>query len=75
MFPGLPSVDVESLDTLRPALQAALATDGPSVVSIECSPDEIPPFCPFLGMTAQASVRQNDSTIGDSECRYQRFRI
>ena len=49
MFPGLPSVDVESLDTLRPALQAALATDGPSVVSIECSPDEIPPFLPFLG--------------------------
>ena len=49
MFPGLPSVDVESLDTLRPTLQAAIATDGPSVVSIECSPDEIPPFLPFLG--------------------------
>jgi acetolactate synthase I/II/III large subunit len=53
MFPGLSSVDVDSLDTLRPALQAALATDGPSVVSIECSPDEIPPFLPFLSANTQ----------------------
>ena len=48
MFPGLPCVDVDSLDGLRPAMRSALAADGPSVVSIECSPDEIPPFLPFM---------------------------
>jgi acetolactate synthase-1/2/3 large subunit len=37
MFPGLPA-----------ALRTALACDGPSVVAVECSPDEIPPFAAFL---------------------------
>jgi acetolactate synthase-1/2/3 large subunit len=27
---------------------AALAIDGPAVVSVECAADEIPPFAPFL---------------------------
>ena len=48
MFPDLPSRDVESLDALPEALRQALSVDGPSVVSIECSADEIPPFAPFL---------------------------
>ena len=48
MFPGLPCADVDSLDGLAPAMQSALAAGGPSVVSIECSPDEIPPFLPFM---------------------------
>lgn len=48
MFPGLPSVDVADTAALSAALAAALAVDGPSVVSIECSADEIPPFAPFL---------------------------
>ena len=48
MFPGLPAVDVTDPDALAPALRAALAADGPSVVSIKCSADEIPPFAPFL---------------------------
>ncbi|MCV7168926.1 thiamine pyrophosphate-binding protein [Mycobacterium manitobense] len=48
MFPGLPAVDVDHLDTLPGALVAALAVDGPSVVTVECSADEIPPFAPFL---------------------------
>lgn len=52
MFPGLPSVDVDSLDDLPAALRAALDVDGPSVVSVECSPDEIPPFAAFLGKEA-----------------------
>lgn len=57
MFPGLASIDVSSIDELPGALEAALAVDGPSVVSVECSPDEIPPFAPFLTgrSTAQAS--------------------
>jgi acetolactate synthase-1/2/3 large subunit len=48
MFPGLLSVDVDTVADLPNALRRALAVDGPSVVSIECSADEIPPFAPFL---------------------------
>lgn len=48
MFPGLSSVDVETIDDLPAALQAALEVDGPSVVAVECSADEIPPFAAFL---------------------------
>lgn len=53
MFPGLVSVDVTDLDGLSSALRAALATDGPAVVSVECAADEIPPFAPFLIPTAR----------------------
>jgi acetolactate synthase-1/2/3 large subunit len=52
MFPDLPSRDVESLDALPEALREALSSDGPSVVTIECSADEIPPFAPFLNNIA-----------------------
>lgn len=52
MFPDLPSTDVFDIGELGPALSAALDTDGPSVVSIECSADEIPPFAAFLGTAA-----------------------
>jgi acetolactate synthase-1/2/3 large subunit len=52
MFPDLPSRDVESLDALPGALREALSADGPSVVTIECSADEIPPFAPFLNNIA-----------------------
>lgn len=48
MFPGLHSVDVDELDALPDAVSTALDRDGPSVVSVECSPDEIPPFASFL---------------------------
>lgn len=48
MFPGLPAVDVADIGALPQALQTALTAEGPSVVSIECSADEIPPFAPFL---------------------------
>ncbi|MGJ6126126.1 thiamine pyrophosphate-binding protein [Mycolicibacterium sp. Y3] len=48
MFPGLPAVDVAEIGALPHALQTALDEEGPSVVSIECSADEIPPFAPFL---------------------------
>jgi acetolactate synthase I/II/III large subunit len=52
MFPDLPSVDVSEIGDLAPALRAALDVDGPSVVSVECSADEIPPFANFLGTLA-----------------------
>ncbi|OMC38831.1 acetolactate synthase [Mycobacterium sp. GA-1841] len=51
MFPGLPAADVTEIHDLPNAVQAALYADGPSVLGIECSADEIPPFAPFL--TAQ----------------------
>lgn len=48
MFPGLPAVDVADAAELAAALPAALAVDGPSVIAVQCSADEIPPFTAFL---------------------------
>ncbi len=56
MFPGLPSVDVTEVDALPHALRTALDFEGPSVVSIECSADEIPPFAPFLAKMQPAAA-------------------
>lgn len=53
MFPGLPGADVTDLAELATALKAALEADGPSVVAVECSADEIPPFTAFLASTAK----------------------
>jgi acetolactate synthase-1/2/3 large subunit len=61
MFPDLPSVDVHEIGELHPTVSAALDADGPSVVSIECSPDEIPPFSAFIG-TAVANTSTKEST-------------
>ena len=33
---------------------AGLGIDGPSVISVDCSADEIPPFVPFLGKRGRA---------------------
>ncbi len=52
MFPGLRGFDVDELDRLPAALATALDVDGPSVISIECSADEIPPFAAFLGQAS-----------------------
>jgi acetolactate synthase-1/2/3 large subunit len=52
MFPGLSSVDIDDIGALPAALRMAFDTDGPSVVSVECSADEIPPFAAFLGKAA-----------------------
>ncbi|OBB29062.1 acetolactate synthase [Mycolicibacterium peregrinum] len=60
MFPGLPSEDVDAVELLPRALARALAADGPSVVSIECSADEIPPFAPFLAPPQPVSQLEKD---------------
>ncbi len=61
MFPGLWSTDVPDVAALTAALAEALATPGPSVISVECSADEIPPFAPFLEAVAGAHpVPQED---------------
>jgi acetolactate synthase-1/2/3 large subunit len=59
MFPGLNATDIDAIEELPIALATALSADGPSVVSIECSPDEIPPFAQFIGGTAAASKPLN----------------
>jgi acetolactate synthase I/II/III large subunit len=58
MFPGLLSVDVDDIDLLPEVLSAVLEADGPSVVSIECSADEIPPFAAFLDGSVSGAVNQ-----------------
>jgi acetolactate synthase I/II/III large subunit len=62
MFPGLPSVDVADAAALPGALRVALEVDGPSVISIECSADEVPPFAPFLSQPPRVADSQTDST-------------
>jgi acetolactate synthase I/II/III large subunit len=49
MFPKLTSTDVSDAAGLAAAVRASLDIDGPSVVSVECAADEIPPFAPCLG--------------------------
>jgi acetolactate synthase-1/2/3 large subunit len=63
MFPGLPSVDVSDSDGLAAAMRTALDVDGPSVVSVECAADEIPPFAPFLSASSAKSAVTQKSSI------------
>jgi acetolactate synthase I/II/III large subunit len=58
MIPGLHAVDVDDIDALPTAVAMALDCNGPSVVSVECSADEIPPFASFLDGAAVAVVHQ-----------------
>ena len=62
MFPGLSSVDVADIDALPAALERAMAVDGPSVVTIECSADEIPPFAAFLNRQPANQVVEQQIT-------------
>lgn len=64
MFPGLPAVDVSTVDELTDALGVALRADGPSVLSVGCSADEVPPFAAFL---ANANASQDVSPIANRE--------
>jgi acetolactate synthase-1/2/3 large subunit len=67
MFPGLPSVDVSDADGFAAALRAALDVDGPSVVSVECAADEIPPFAPFLSAPSiRPAVNQESPTTKEN---------
>ena len=56
MFPGLTALDVADIGQLPAALRVALDRDGPSVVAVECSPDEIPPFAAFLTTKEESHV-------------------
>ncbi|MEC3958224.1 thiamine pyrophosphate-binding protein [Nocardia sp. CDC153] len=48
MFPDLCAHAPESLAELDAALRHCADRPGPSFVSVDCDPDEIPPFTPFL---------------------------
>jgi len=63
MFPGLSSVDVADIDALPAALERAMAVDGPSVVSVECSADEVPPFAAFLNKQPANQVVEQEITM------------
>src|SRR3984885_15353255 len=62
MFPGLSSVDVADIDALPAALEQAMAVDGPSVVTVECPADEIPPFAAFLNRQPANQVVEQQIT-------------
>ncbi len=67
MFPGLSSVDVAHVGALPAALERAMAVDGPSVVTVECSADEIPPFAAFLNrQPANQVVEQQITTLKEN---------
>lgn len=65
MFPGLTALDVDDIEHLPAALRTALESDGPSVVSVECSPDEIPPFAAFLAKSTNtpSTTKENTSHV------------
>ncbi len=67
MFGGLSSVDVADIDALPAALERAMAVDGPSVVSIECAADEIPPFAAFLNRQPSNHVVEQQITKSKEE--------
>jgi acetolactate synthase-1/2/3 large subunit len=55
MFPGLPAFSPRSTAELAEALHTCVKTSGPSFISIDCDPDEIPPFSPFLSVPRRHS--------------------
>jgi acetolactate synthase I/II/III large subunit len=69
MFPGLPSVDVLDVGDLADGVRSALSADGPSVVSVECAADEVPPFAPFLTNPAANSQGVNHHSITKENSR------
>ena len=63
MFPTLPAVDISDIDALPGVLESAVERDGPSVISIQCSADEIPPFAPFLSSPSNTTSSQPNSHV------------
>ncbi|MBJ8347682.1 thiamine pyrophosphate-binding protein [Antrihabitans sp. YC2-6] len=51
MFPTLPAFAARNIGELTDALAGIAETEGPQFISVDCDPDEIPPFVPFLNST------------------------
>ncbi|NUS45549.1 MAG: thiamine pyrophosphate-binding protein [Mycobacteriaceae bacterium] len=56
MFPELRACTVRTRGELAEALRRSTEEDGPAFVAIDCDPDEIPPFVPFLASIASRSL-------------------
>jgi acetolactate synthase-1/2/3 large subunit len=67
MFPGLAAVDVSEPGELEAAMKAALDLEGPSVVSIECCAEEIPPFAAFLDAPKASCLQEDSIAEGNQE--------
>jgi acetolactate synthase I/II/III large subunit len=67
MFPKLSSIDVSDTTGLASALRASLNVDGPSVISVECAADEIPPFAPFLAAPTTKQPANQDISPAQEE--------
>ncbi|RDI63123.1 thiamine pyrophosphate-binding protein [Nocardia pseudobrasiliensis] len=48
MFPELPAYSPTGTGELADVVRHCIRAAGPSFISIDCDPDEIPPFTPFL---------------------------
>ncbi|MUM22711.1 thiamine pyrophosphate-binding protein [Mycobacterium sp. CBMA271] len=48
MFPDLVCRSADTVADFEAAMREALAHNGPAVVEVVCSTDEVPPFAPFL---------------------------
>ncbi|WP_328601376.1 thiamine pyrophosphate-binding protein [Nocardia terrae] len=48
MFPELPAWTARTLGEFEHALDKTRAIPGPAFIELQCDPDEIPPFAPFL---------------------------
>ncbi|MEV6556697.1 thiamine pyrophosphate-binding protein [Nocardia sp. NPDC051756] len=57
MFPELPAFSVRAPAELAETLRHCMETEGPSFISIDVDPDEVPPFLPFL-----TTIEQSRST-------------
>ncbi|MFD6155244.1 thiamine pyrophosphate-binding protein [Nocardia sp. NPDC060256] len=57
MFPELPAFSVRLPTELAATLRHCMETPGPSFISIDVDPDEVPPFLPFL-----TTIEQSRST-------------
>lgn len=74
MFPGLSAIDVDDPGAFGAVVESALDREGPSVISVECAADEIPPFAPFLCADASpkttAPVRHNGTVPTHEEDQF-----
>ncbi len=67
MFPTLPAADVANVGEFDVAMKTALEVRGPSVVAVECSADEIPPFAPFLEGITPKKIEAEEYRIAPRE--------
>ncbi|WP_433660506.1 thiamine pyrophosphate-binding protein [Nocardia sp. CA-128927] len=58
MFPELTTFSVRAPAELAATLRHCMETEGPSFISIDVDPDEVPPFLPFLTTIEQSRSKK-----------------